>query len=124
MTMRAALAAPLSALLLLGGCAEAGGRDEPSMEGSWVGTFSSELVRLDLRQEGARVTGRAELAPLGVRTSYRVEGTAAGESLDAALEPEGATGPVTLAGSLQGDTLAILLDGGGFSQRFVPLVRE
>lgn len=94
------------------------------MEGRWVSTFSSEFVDLDLEQAADRVTGRAELAPLGVRTAYRVEGSAAGESLDATLHPEGSGGPVTLAASLQGDTLAILLDGGGFSQRFVPLVRE
>lgn len=124
MTTRGTAGALITGAMLLAGCSELGPGDEPSMEGHWVSTFSSEFVGLDLEQEAARVTGRAELAPLGVRTTYRVEGSASGETLDVTLQPDSSGGVVTLAGSLQGDTLAILLDGGGFSQRFVPLVRE
>ena len=114
--------AALGAGLLVGACV--GVDSAPSVEGRWVSTFSSEFVGLVLEQDEERVTGSAELAPGRVRITYRVRGTTEGESLDLLLEPDSGAGTVTLAGSLQGDTLAILLDGGGFSQRFVPLVRE
>jgi len=118
-----ARAASALALLLLTGCAVPPRSSAGPFAGRWVSTFSSEFVRLELRQSGSRVTGRAELAPRGARAEYAVEGTVR-ESGFAATLRRGEGGEVALRAALRGDTLDVRLDGGGYSDRFVPLVRE
>jgi hypothetical protein len=118
--------APLALLaLLLAACS--GGAEQPAsatLGGRWVSTFSSEFVDLELTQAGSRVTGRAELMPGGARARYEVRGFMRGPALTLSLVPDARGEAVALEGTLASDTLRIRLDGGGFSDRFVPLVRS
>ena len=108
---------------LLAGCS--GGEQPPgaALGGAWVSTFSSEFVDLELRQAGSRITGRAELAPRGARSAYQAKGIMRGSELTLSLVPDAGGDAVTVRGTLARDTLKIRLDGGGFEDRFVPLVR-
>ena len=122
----AARFAPLAllALLLLAACSRE--VEQPStaaVGGRWVSTFSSEFVDLDLTQAGSRITGRAELMPGRARTGYQVKGFLRGSRLTLSLVPDASGDAVSLQGTLASDTLGIRLDGGGFADRFVPLVR-
>lgn len=115
----------LAGALVLGGCASSPSvTGTGSMAGRWVSTLSSEFVELELRQTTGAVEGRAVLMPRGVRTGYTVSGTVRGAGLAATLRPTGPGDAVSLRGTLRGDTLAVQLDGGGFADRFVPLVRS
>jgi hypothetical protein len=108
---------------LLAGCS---GGEQPAgavLGGHWVSTFSSEFVGLELKQAGSRVTGRAELAPGGARSVYHAKGIMRGSDLTLSLLPDAGGDAVTLRGTLARDTLKVRLDGGGFRDRFVPLVR-
>jgi hypothetical protein len=91
--------------------------------GEWVSTISSEFVGLELRQAGSHVTGHAELAPGGSRASYQVRGFLRGAQLSVSLFPDTGGGAIAVRGTLARDTLKIRLDGGGFTDRLVPLVR-
>ena len=88
-----------------------------------MSTLSSEFVDLELRQAGSRVTGSAELSPAHTRSSYAVTGSMRGPELTLSLVPRPGGEPVSIRGDLANDTLKVRLDGGGFSDRFVPLVR-
>lgn len=115
----------LAGALVLGGCASSPSvTGAGSLAGRWVSTLSSEFVDLELRQTAAAVVGRAVLVPRGVRTGYTVEGVVRGGDVAATLRPVGAGDAVSLRGTLRGDTLAVRLDGGGFTDRPVALVRS
>ena len=113
----------LPALLLSACSADVEQPASASLGGRWVSTFSSEFVDLDLTQAGSRVTGRAELMPRGARSRYEVKGVMRGPRLTLSLVPDASGEAVALEGTLASDTLRIRLEGGGFSDRFVPLVR-
>jgi hypothetical protein len=110
------------AALLLAGCSRGPPRMGSPLSGEWVSTLNSEFVILRLEQVGTRVLGAGQLRPHGVPASYRVEGQAGGRSLTARLRADGAA-PVTVRAILHGDTLTARLDGGGYTNRLVPLVR-
>ena len=111
------------AAALLAGCS---GDEQPAgaeLGGKWVSTFSSEFVDLELDQAGSRITGRAELAPRGARSGYEAKGIMRGAEVTLSLVPDAGGDAINLRGTLARDTLKIRLDGGGFRERFVPLVR-
>ncbi|MBW3628683.1 MAG: hypothetical protein KY464_05220 [Gemmatimonadetes bacterium] len=89
-----------------------------------MSTFSSEVVGLDLDQAGSRITGRAELAPDGTRAAYQVKGILRGADFTLSLVPQGGGDAVAVSGAIRSDTLKIRIDGGGYHDRFVPLVRS
>lgn len=115
--------AALLALLLAACSGEAEQPSAATLGGRWVSTLSSQFVDLELRQAGSRVTGRAELAPGSARSRYEVKGFMRGPELTLSLVPDSGGDAVSIRGTLANDTLKIRLDGGGFADRFVPLVQ-
>ena len=123
MPSAAARFAPL-ALLLAACSAEVEQPPTATLGGRWVSTFSSEFVDLHLTQAGSHITGRAELAPGRGRRAYQVRGFLRGPQLTLSLVPDARDEAVSLRPTLANDTLTIRLDGGGFADRSVPLVRS
>jgi hypothetical protein len=121
--MRLGMRSALLAALLAAGCSADEQPPGAELGGEWVSTFSSEFVELDLSQAGSRITGRAELAPGGARAAYQAKGIMRGSELTLSLLPDAGGDAVMVRGTLARDTLKIRLDGGGFTDRFVPLVR-
>lgn len=114
----------LAVAALLCGCSSAEAPAAAELAGRWVGTLDSEPFGLELDQAGSHVTGRAELAGPGPRKEYQVRGFLRGGDLTLSLVPRGGGEAVALSGALESDTLRIRLDGGGYTERHVPLVRS
>lgn len=114
----------LSGALALGACSSDGQRPGgASVDGRWGSTLSSEFVLLDLEGEGNGFSGSAEVAPGGVRDTFEVRGSARGPQLSGRLLSGHPGRDVTFSGTVRRDTLEIRLEGGGFSDRRVTLVR-
>jgi hypothetical protein len=112
-----------AALMLALGCSSEPQSPAGPIAGQWVSTFSSQFVDLVLEEQNGEVRGRAELLPGDGAAPYEVSGTFGGAELNASLR-KNAAAPITLRGTLRRDTLTIVLNGGEFSNRSVPLVRQ
>ncbi|GIV60121.1 MAG: hypothetical protein KatS3mg043_1210 [Rhodothermaceae bacterium] len=91
-----------------GGPLAAGGNAPPANEG-FAGTFSGNVngtpARLELRQEGTRLSGQADAGGYG----YTLSGTMAGSRAQGTLTDSQTGGQVNFEATLQGDVLTLRL---------------